>query len=79
MAYADSFTAVGSIVAQFLLAKKYIENWILWIIVDIVAIAIYVQLGLYYTAFLFLVYIGLCIFGWISWTKARKKDITTLV
>ena len=38
VAYLDAFTTVGSLVAQFLLAKKYLENWIFWIVVDVVAI-----------------------------------------
>ena len=65
----DAFTTSGSLVAQYLLAKKYLENWILWIIVDLVAIPVYVYKELYYIAFLFLVFLVICSWGYIEWKK----------
>jgi len=70
--YFDAFTTSGSLVAQFLLAKKYLQNWLLWIIVDLVAIPIYLYKGLYYFSFLFFVYLLLCIYGYITWKKKMK-------
>lgn len=72
-AYVDAFTTVGSLVAQYLLAKKFLENWLLWIVVDIVAITVYMMKGLYVVAFLFLVYLTLCIFGYYNW-KSRDRN-----
>jgi len=69
LAYLDAFTTVGSLVAQYLLAKKYLENWLIWIIVDVVAIGVYTYKELYFVAFLFLVYLVLCILGWKDWKK----------
>ena len=69
LVYFDAFTTVGSLIAQYLLVKKIIENWILWIIVDVVAINMYIYKGLYPTAFLFGVYLILCTMGFISWKK----------
>jgi len=71
--YFDAFTTVGSLVAQVLLAKKYIGNWIIWIIVDMVAINVYLFKGLYYFAFLFFVYLILCIIGFVQWKKKRAS------
>lgn len=67
--YFDAFTTAGSLVAQYLLAKKYIQNWILWIIVDLVAIPVYLYKGLYFFSFLFGIYLIICIYGFVSWKK----------
>ncbi len=72
--YFDAFTTVASLVAQYLMARKKLENWIIWIIVDVVAIQIYYLKGLYVTSFLFVVYLGLSIKGWIDW----KRSMTAL-
>ncbi len=73
LAYLDAFTTVGSLVAQYLLAKKYLENWLIWIIVDVVAIGVYTYKELYFVAFLFFVYLILCTLGWYKWKKALNK------
>jgi len=65
----DAFTTSASLVAQFLLAKKYLQNWLFWIVVDLVAIPIYLYKGLYYFSFLFAVYLLICIYGYFSWSQ----------
>ncbi|MEE9438070.1 MAG: nicotinamide riboside transporter PnuC [Saprospiraceae bacterium] len=71
--YFDAFTTSGSLIAQYLLAKKYLQNWWLWIIVDIVAIPMYLYKGLYIIAGLFAVYLILSIYGYLEWKKAVNK------
>ncbi len=71
--YFDAFTTTGSLVAQFLLARKILQNWLLWIIVDIVAINVYLYKGLYYFAFLFFVYLLLCIKGYRDWRHGLER------
>ena len=68
--YPDAFTTVASLVAQFLLARKKLDNWIIWIIVDIVAINIYMLKGLYLTSGLYAVYLFLCIKGLRDWRRS---------
>ncbi len=70
--YFDAFTTVGSLTAQYLLAKKYLDNWYIWIVVDLVAIPIYIAKGLYLTAGLFGVYLALCVYGLIQWRRQLK-------
>ncbi len=70
----DAFTTSGSLVAQFLLAKKYLQNWLFWLVVDIVAIPIYLYKGLYYFSFLFFVYFLICIYGYVSWKKNLPQE-----
>lgn len=69
LVYFDAFTTVGSLIAQFLLTRKIIENWILWIIVDVVAVNMYIFKELYLMAFLFFVYLVICIKGYKDWKK----------
>jgi nicotinamide mononucleotide transporter len=70
LAYLDAFTTVGSLCAQFLLARKILQNWIIWIIVDVVAINMYLYKGLYFIALMFLVFLVLCIKGYRDWKKS---------
>lgn len=67
--YFDAFTTVGSLVAQFLLAKKVLQNWLLWILVDVVAINVYIYKEIYIIAFLFFVYLLLSAKGYFDWKK----------
>jgi nicotinamide mononucleotide transporter len=68
----DSFTTMISIVATWMLARKYLENWILWIVNDTISIGLYVYIQLYPTAILFVIYTVLAIIGYIKWTKDYK-------
>jgi nicotinamide mononucleotide transporter len=68
--YPDAFVLVTSLCAQYLLAVKKLENWILWILVDIVAIIIYFLKGLYVTSGLYAIYLLICIAGYIEWNKS---------
>ena len=78
LAYLDAFTTVGSLVAQFLLARKYLENWIFWIVVDVVAIGVYVYKDLYFVAVLFFVYLILSIIGYVTWKKMLTANPSSL-
>jgi nicotinamide mononucleotide transporter len=67
--YWDSVIAVCSIVAQVLLARKRIENWILWILVDVLGIGVYLAKGLYLTSGLYLIFLGLAVAGLVGWLR----------
>lgn len=75
--FPDAFILVSSLVAQYLLAVKKIENWILWILVDIIAIFIYFLKDLYVTSGLYLLYLILCISGWMQWIKEMRHSSNT--
>ena len=68
-AYADAFTTSMSLVAQWLLTRRYLFNWLFWMLVDIVAIAIYWQKGLYPTAILYGTFLVMCVIGFRQWRK----------
>ena len=65
--YIDAFTTWGAIIASYMVAKKILENWIYWFVVDFVSVFLFVSRELYPTALLFCLYIVLVIFGYRSW------------
>ena len=70
--YWDAFTTAFSLVGQYMLAKKKIENWIVWIIVDAVASGIYVVKELYLLALLYFLYLGLATYGYLNWKRSMS-------
>jgi nicotinamide mononucleotide transporter len=69
----DSLTTALSITATWMLAKKYIEHWIIWIFVDLVSAGLYVYKGLWPTVMLFIVYTAMAVLGYIEWKKDIQK------
>lgn len=74
--YPDANTTVFSVAAQVLLARRYIQNWLIWIGVDVLAIGIYAYKGLYPTAVLYAIFLGLTIQGWRVWKRAYANGGT---
>lgn len=76
--YPDAATTVLSLMAQFLLTRKNIENWPVWIFgVNVPYVAIYLYKGLALTAALQFVYIALSIAGWVAWRKSMLAGPTS--
>lgn len=65
----DSVTTSLSIVAMWLMARKYIEQWWVWIVVDVVSAALYVYKNLYFTAGLYALYAVIAYFGYKKWKE----------
>lgn len=70
----DSFTTALSIVGMWMLAHKYIEQWLAWIAVDVVSSGLYVYKELYFTAVLYAVYAIIAIFGYIKWKQLMEEQ-----
>jgi nicotinamide mononucleotide transporter len=68
--YVDAATATTSLVAQYMMTRKYIENWTLWIIVDVVYVGMFIFKGLYLTAGNYAIYLVLAVMGHIAWKKS---------
>ncbi len=75
--YLDSFTTWASVITTFMVAKKILENWYYWLVIDSVSIFLYLDRGLYFTALLFAFYIVIIIFGWITWLKIYQQSPAT--
>ena len=70
---ADSFTNALSFVALWTLARKYVEQWLLWIVVDIVCTVLYIHKGIPFKAGLYALYVVIAILGYIKW-KAMMQE-----
>ena len=67
--YADAFTTVAAIVTTFMVARKVLENWIYWFVIDSISVYLYVARELYLTALLFVFYLVLIVIGFRRWRR----------
>ncbi|CAM3174939.1 MULTISPECIES: nicotinamide riboside transporter PnuC [Sphingomonas] len=67
MPFWDAANAVASVAAQILLARRRLENWLLWVAVDLSSIALYAVKGLTLTAILYAIFLGLSLWGYREW------------
>lgn len=70
--WADAFTTALSIVALWMLARKYVEQWLVWIAVDLASTILYVYKDLWFTAGLYLLYTVIAVFGYRKWKRMMK-------
>lgn len=69
----DAFTTAVSVVAMWMLSRKYLEQWLLWIVVNVVSMILYFCKGLYPTAVLYVVYVVMSVLGLLRW---RRQSLT---
>lgn len=72
--FTDSFVMVSSIIATILLAKKKIENWYLWIAIDLVCVVLYFKKGVYFLSLEYFIFLGLTSYGLYHWKKQLSND-----
>ena len=79
MPYLDSFTTWASVVTTFMVARKILENWLYWLVIDSVSIYLYLDRELYFTSLLFAIYIVIIFFGWFAWNRSyRQREIKAI-
>ena len=71
--YFDALPTVGSIAGQFLLGRKLIENWPVWIAVNLVSVALFSAKGLWLTVLLYGIFAGLAVAGWKAWSGLEGR------
>ena len=71
--YLDSFTTWASVVTTFMVARKILENWLYWLVIDSVSIYLYLDRELYFTSLLFAIYIVIICFGWFAWNRSYRQ------
>jgi len=74
--YLDSFTTWASVITTVMVARKIIENWLYWVVINMVSIFLYLDRELYQTAGLFVLYIVLAVAGYIIWIKKYREQYT---
>lgn len=72
-AYVDTLTTALFFVGMWLMAKKKLENWIYWIIGDIISIPLYLYKGLIFTSFQYLLFTIIAIYGYKAWEKSLNN------
>jgi len=65
--YVDSFTTWASVITTYLVTRKYLQNWLYWIVIDTVSIPLYIDRGLSLTALLFVAYVVIAVVGYLKW------------
>jgi nicotinamide mononucleotide transporter len=71
--YVDSATASTSLVAQWMMTRKILENWAVWVAVDVVYIGMFIYKGLYLTTLLYTVFLVLAIMGYVQWKRSLTE------
>ena len=64
---------VASLIAQWFMGRKIVESWIVWILVDVLAIGLYFAKELYPTTALYAIFLALAIWGWLNWRTEWKR------
>jgi nicotinamide mononucleotide transporter len=68
----DAFPTATSVLGQWLLGRKYVENWLAWIVVNVVSVALFAYKGLWLTVILYGIFIVMSLFGWRAWRRLQQ-------
>jgi nicotinamide mononucleotide transporter len=68
----DAFPTAGSLVGQWLLGRKYVENWLAWLVVNTVAVTLFAFKGLWLTVILYTAFVVLSVVGWRAWARLAR-------
>jgi nicotinamide mononucleotide transporter len=73
----DAFPTAASVVGQWLLGRKYVDNWPVWIAVDVVAAALFAYKGLWLTCVLYALFVAMAVLGWRAWRALAAQPKAT--
>ena len=74
-AYTDAATNVMALFAQILMVKRYREQWVLWLLIDLFCIKMWFVAGNWSMVAMYIAWTANCIYGWINWTKLNKMEV----
>lgn len=72
--YLDSFTTWSAVICTFMVARKILENWLYWIVIDAASVYLYLERGLYLYAALFVLYTGIAVVGYFHWRRSYQQQ-----
>jgi nicotinamide mononucleotide transporter len=75
--YLDAALTAASLVAQWMMTRKLLENWLVWIAVDIVYVPLLLYKGIPEYAFLYTIFLGLAVAGWVEWRRSLRAGPTS--
>jgi nicotinamide mononucleotide transporter len=70
----DAITTALSLTAQYMLGRKWLENWLVWITADCIYIGLYYNKHLYWTSMLYAIFIAMCVAGYLGWKRAMTTS-----
>jgi nicotinamide mononucleotide transporter len=73
--YLDTFTTVYAVFATYLVANKVLENWLYWIVIDLVSIYLYIEKSLVPTTVLFVIFVIVAMYGYAKWLKLYRQPL----
>ncbi len=76
-AYVDTLTTAIFFVGMWLMARRKIENWIFWILGDIISVPLYFYKGFTFTSFQYLLFTVMAVFGYLAWKKNLDNNLAT--
>lgn len=71
----DSLISVLSLVAQYMAGRKLLQNWLVWIVVDVISVGLFIYKHLYLTSCLYLVFIAMCVAGYLRWHTQQQRAL----
>jgi nicotinamide mononucleotide transporter len=74
--FPDAFIAVASLIAQYLMSRKILESWLVWIVVDVISIGLFLAKSLYPTTVLYSLFLVLAVWGWFAWRRTCTSPAT---
>jgi nicotinamide mononucleotide transporter len=77
--YLDSFVTWGSVITTWMVARRVVENWLYWVVVDGVAAYLYFTQHLYPTTLLFVIYVGIVVRGYVVWRREQRSQTETQI
>ena len=69
----DAMTTAMSMIAMWLLSRKYIEQWLVWLVVDAITVGLYIYKGIPFTAGLYTLYTALAVVGYLRWKREAAR------
>jgi nicotinamide mononucleotide transporter len=69
----DALPTAGSLAGQWLLGRKYVENWPVWVAVNAVSVGLFAWKGLWLTVLLYLLFLGMALWGWRAWQQLARR------
>lgn len=75
--YWDAFPTAGSLLGQFLLGRKFVENWPAWVAVNVVGVGLFAYKGLWLTVGLYALFAAMALVGWRAWSRMAAVQGTT--
>lgn len=75
--FLDALTTVMSLIAQYMLTRKYLENWWVWMAADVIYVGLYIYKSLYLTSVLYMIFIVLCVAGLKAWVDSLRSNTRT--